>query len=351
MLQKDFCAQQNQNHTAGDLRFLLKAAAEEIADLHALAEKGFTHVLLDGADRSHALLGAWECVEDTFSSLGMRIVLAATTPNGLRVSARTETVSTTFLPFSDFCAENKGATLDTYLKSGGPTEAQIDPASLKVLDALNRRLLLRVLNDAAPSRTSWSVRLGSDIQKLARRLGERLGDEPAAPDLTRLRDLDIAASAEDETFVILPGLRQSLSARLVRELLADDVAAHLGAAERKIVEETVLRLVADRTLADLVLHYFLRTRKSETTDVFRVRFPAGGFDVVVADREELTCELYEVRNEVERSDRQLANLTDPDMLDTIEHRYGTIVGRTLVYNERNDWHASGVSYRKAADFL
>ena len=327
------------------------AVGDLLADLHALAEKGFTHVLLDGADRSHALLGAWECVEDTFSSLGMRIVLAATTPNGLRVSARTEIVSTTFLPFSDFCAENKGATLDTYLKSGGPTEAQIDPASLKVLDALNRRLLLRVLNDAARSRTSWSVRLGSDIQKLARRLGERLGDEPAAPDLTRLRDLDIAASAEDETFIILPGLRQSLSARLVRELLADDVAAHLGAAERKIVEETVLRLVADRTLADLVLHYFLRTRKSETTDVFRVRFPAGGFDVVVADREELTCELYEVRNEVERSDRQLANLTDPDMLDTIEHRYGTIVGRTLVYNGRNAWHASGVSYRKAADFL
>ena len=321
------------------------------ADLHALADAGVDRLLIDGFDRARTSCTMCAAIEDTFAATGMRIVLTATTPSSLVVPARTEVVSTTFLDCAEFLSEREGATVDDYLRRGGPTADQICERDLNTLDALNRRILLRVLNDASRQHTARSARLGSDIQRLIRRLGETLGDEPSAEDVARLRTFSVVATAEDETFLVLPGLRRHLSERLVRELLADDVAAHLGAAERKIVEETILNLVADRTLADLVLYKALRTRRNETTDVFRVRFPSGGFDVVIADREELTCELYEVRNAAERNDRQLVNLTDPDMLDTIERRYGTIVSRTLVYNGRNAWHTSGIAYRKAEDFI
>ena len=40
MLQQNAQAQQNQNHTAGNLRLLLKAAAEYIADLHTCGAEG-----------------------------------------------------------------------------------------------------------------------------------------------------------------------------------------------------------------------------------------------------------------------------------------------------------------------
>ena len=327
------------------------AERDLLADLHALADQGVDRVLIDGFDRSPAICKLWTVLEDTFAATGLRIVLTATPPNALSVPANADTVSTTFLPFSDFQTGCEAATLDDYLRHGGPDETSLDETSLRTLDALNRRILLRVLNDAVRRRNVWSARLGNDIQKLVRRLGECLGKEPSAADIARLRKLGAVTTAEDETFIVLPELRHTLSVRLVRELLADDVAAHLGAAERKIVEEAILKLVADRTLADLVLYRMMRMRKNETTDVFRVRFPSGGFDAVVTDGEELTCELYEVRNAESRNDRQLVNLTDPDMLDTIEHRYGTIVSRTLVYCGRDAWHASGVAYRNAADFI
>lgn len=320
-----------------------------LTDLQMLAERGITRLLVDGLERVPTICKVWAAAEDVFAATGMRIVIAASQPHALELPARTEVVSTTFLPFSDFCIGRDNPTLDDYLRHGGPDMTQIDERSLRTLEAFNRRTLLRVLTDAARRRTAWSARLGNDIQKLVRRLEEFLGEEPSAADIARLRDLGLVATAEDETFLILPGLRHGLSRKLVRELLADDVAAHLGAAERKIVEETILSLVTDRTLADLVLYRMMLTRKNATTDVFRIRFPRGGFDVVVADREELTCELYEVRNATERTDRQLANLTDPDMLDTVEHRYGTIISRTLVYNGRNAWHASGIAYRKAVE--
>jgi len=322
-----------------------------LADLHTLSDQGINRILIDGFDRASALRKTCSVLEDTFAAIGLRIVLTVTVPNDIILPVRSQRISTTYLPLSDFLAEAKDATHADYLERGGPTEAQLETRALYAADALNRRDLLRVLSDAVHRRSFGSARLGNDIQKLMRCLEESLGEAPSASDLAYLRALGIVATAEDETFFILPGLRHALSTRLVRELLTDNVAAHLGAAERKIVEETILGLVANRTLADLVLYTMMQTRKRETTDVFRVRFPSGGFDVVVADREELTCELYEVCNTDERNDRQLANMTNPDMLDTIEHRYGTIISRTLVYNGRNAWHTSGIAYRNAVTFL
>lgn len=327
------------------------SAGDFLADLRRIAGGHARNVFIDGFGRAEALRDLAPVLEDTFAATGLRLVLAADQPHALAVSARTQAVSTTFLSYPDFLLGEGGATLDDYLRRGGPGEEQVGEEEKRTLDALNRRILLRVLADAVRRPSVRSSRLGSDLQMLARVLGERLGEGPAPADIARVRALNIVETAEDETFFILPGLRRSLSARLVRGLLADEAAAHLGAAERKIVEETILRLVADRTLADLVLYKTMLQRKNATTGVFRLRFPVGGIDVVVADREELTCELCEVRNETGRSDRQLESLDDADRLDAVEHLYGTIASRTLVYRGRNAWHTSGIAYRNVAGFL
>jgi len=290
-------------------------------------------------------------LEDVFSAAGMRLVVSASTPHGLTLSARTKTVSTTFQSFADFQILGAGDSVADYLRGGGAAEAQVDAATLQRLGAFNRHALIRDLLPGAGRRAEWSVRLANDIHRIFRTHAARAQEALAADDVSQLTRLGLVAAAEDETYLTAPGLRHALSARLVRDLLSDESAAHLGAAERKIVEEAVLRRVRDRTLADLVLHGLVRTRKSATTDVFRLRFPSGGYDAVVADRDELTCELYEVRCEPERNDRQLENLENADMLDTVEHRYGTIVSRTLVYLGRNAWHASGIAYRNAVPFL
>ena len=53
MLQQDLGAQQDQDHTAGDLRFFLKAATEDIADLHTgCAERAGAQTDQDHGDKN-----------------------------------------------------------------------------------------------------------------------------------------------------------------------------------------------------------------------------------------------------------------------------------------------------------
>lgn len=320
-------------------------------DLHTLVDLGVTRVLIDGLDRPVALVAAVPVLEDTFGALGLRLVATATTPHALHLSSRTRRISTTALSFEDAQSLDRNVSLEAYLQTGGPTLAQLDSRTRADLASLNAHALLDLLSAARHERRLGSARLTHDIQKLTRRLIEIIPPQPDETACSRLRQLDVVSLSEGEAFLIVPGIRHALSQGLLRRLLSEDVAAHLGAAERKLVEEQILRLVADRTLADLVLWETQRRRANDTTDVFRIRFPSGGFDVVVADREELTCELFEVRLASERHPQQLVNLENADMLDTVEHRYGTIVQRTLVYLGRNAWHASGIACRNAAQWL
>lgn len=133
--------------------------------------------------------------------------------------------------------------------------------------------------------------------------------------------------------------------------LAPPLSPHLGAAQRKSALAKLRRDLAERLLKDILLREMHERRASATTEVFTLELPHGGMDIVVADAEELTCELFEVHYSFERNERQLVRLTNGHNLDQIEHRYGMITSREVFYLGRNAWHATGVYYRNAANWL
>ena len=139
--------------------------------------------------------------------------------------------------------------------------------------------------------------------------------------------------------------------------LAADIAEHepnsphLGAAARKLARDRIRRERTEAKLREVILEETRLRRTTPTIEVIVPELPSGGVDMIVVDHEELTCELYEIRLATERDDRQLVHLENAHNLDALEHRYGTVTAREVLYLGRNAWHASGVYYRNAASYL
>jgi len=148
-----------------------------------------------------------------------------------------------------------------------------------------------------------------------------------------------------------PGMRHAQAQALVFALMNDPSFASVSARERKIVADAILDEVKGRMLEDIVLLETIKARGDGNTSAFKFQFAAGEFDMVVADRNHATCEIYEIKHSTVANDRQLRHLVDPKKLAATERRYGTILSRTVIYRGEGFVHASGVVYRNAAEYL
>jgi hypothetical protein len=148
-----------------------------------------------------------------------------------------------------------------------------------------------------------------------------------------------------------PGMRHAQAQALVFALMDDPSFASVSARERKIVADAILDEVKGRMLEDIVLLETIKARGDGNTSAFKLQFAAGEFDMVVADRNRATCEIYEVKHSTVADDRQLRHLVDPEKLAATERRYGTILSRTVIYRGGGFVHSSGIAYRNAAEYL
>ena len=261
----------------------------------------------------------------------------------------------------------------------------------RIIEDMNHRFVLQTLvrefessdlklasrnlaRTADPVRRTYAI-LKADIKNVTRRLMElldirraqdlKIGLTDACAEQIReyLQALDLivpcpiefdGAAADERSERVLfsqPGMRHAQAQTLVFALMADPSFSDMPARERKIVSDAILDEVKGRMLEDIVLLETIKARAGGATSVFKLQFAAGEFDMVVADRDAATCELYEVKHSTARDDRQLRHLVDAGKLAFAERRYGTILSRTVLYRGENFTHPSGVAYRNAAEYL
>ena len=260
----------------------------------------------------------------------------------------------------------------------------------RIIEDMNHRFVLQVLErefesgdlklakrnlvrTSDPSRQSEAI-LQADVPKVTRRLmdildirnadGRKLGLTDGCAEQIReyLAALDLIVpcpveymgktrSSSERILFAQPGMRFCQAQALVFALMADKALARASALERKIVRDAILDEVRGRMLEDIVLLETIKAKASETTSVFKLQFAAGEFDMVIADGESLTCELFEVKHSTERDDHQLRHLVDREKLAATEHRYGEITSRTVLYRGRDFRHPSGVTYRNVEKYL
>jgi hypothetical protein len=148
-----------------------------------------------------------------------------------------------------------------------------------------------------------------------------------------------------------PGMRFCQAQALVFSLMNDDSLSAIPARERKIVRDAILDEVRGRMLEDIVLLETIKARAGGTVSVFKLQFPAGEYDMVIADADTVTCSLFEVKHATTPDERQMRHLLDEEKIGLTEHRYGTVTSRTVLYRGQDFTHESGIAYRNVASYL
>ena len=150
------------------------------------------------------------------------------------------------------------------------------------------------------------------------------------------------------TVITQPGLRYAQATALVNSMLLDEQFSALSAVERKRILERILSEIQGRMMEDIVL---LETKLANPDkEVFQLQFAVGEFDMVVADAETLTCEIFEIKHSKEVIPAQYRHLTDEEKCAQTEHRYGTITARTVIYRGKTT-ESNNVKYINVEEYL
>ena len=157
------------------------------------------------------------------------------------------------------------------------------------------------------------------------------------------------SNSEDKKIVITqPGMRYSQATELVNSILQDEKFSSFSATERAYILERILSEVKGRMLEDIIL---IETKMANSKkQVFQLRFAIGEFDMVVADSETATCEIFEIKYSKEIIDKQYQHLNDDKKCEDAAFRFGTITGKYVIYRgETRD--VDGVKYVNAEEYL
>ena len=243
------------------------------------------------------------------------------------------------------------------------------PAAVRsVLGNQNLRFLLPVLQ------TLRNTEFSGVVEMILRQLTERpdglgRGTEYSGVEVVQSREIrDVLISMDliaercvettnpnaepsDEILYTQPWLRYGQVRALLRSLLSAKPFDDANEEEKDRVFETILDAVRGRLLKDVVLLESLKTADSNHS-VFRLEFEAEAFDMVIYDRKENACEVFEIANTRERTAEVYRALFDPEKCRRTEARFGPIRGRYVLYRDDDfDLPEVSVRYRNVENFL
>ena len=147
-----------------------------------------------------------------------------------------------------------------------------------------------------------------------------------------------------------PGMRYAIAKALVYSLMQDAYFNSISEKDKEYIVTKILDDVKGRMLEDIVL---LETFKSASKDeeVFQFKFDIGGeYDMVIYDKKNHTCRIYEIKHSTQITDRQMRHLIDAEKCKTIEERFGKISGKYVLYRGKNKT-IDDVKYMNVEQFL
>lgn len=150
-----------------------------------------------------------------------------------------------------------------------------------------------------------------------------------------------------------PGMRYCQAKALVSSLMEDPYFSVLSPEERKLLLDTILQDIRGRMLEDIVLFETSQVLPRNSR-AFKLRFNVGEIDMVIYDKDSLTCRLFEVKHSDKTDPLQYRHLIDEDKTAAIEHKYGRIISRTVLYRGRSCTIKDGdniIEYINVEDYL
>lgn len=155
---------------------------------------------------------------------------------------------------------------------------------------------------------------------------------------------------EERILFAQPGMRYCQAQALVHSLMKDEDFDLLPNEEKQYVTERILEEVRGRMLEDIIL---LETSKAlrKNYDVFKLQFIKGEFDMVIYNKMNNSCAIYEIKHSKEYVPEQGRHLMDENKLALTTPRFGSLEGRYVLYLGENMDSEDGIAYRNAEEFL
>lgn len=266
---------------------------------------------------------------------------------------------------------------------------ELTSAINRIIEDMNHRFVVRVLTSAFKShdlgsaaqvlRTDRNPERRSDVldridkEAVTRRLMEILDirnkeeqsigitDVHAAEIKEYLVALDLIVDCPLETamyseepldYVLFtqPGMRYCQAQALVHALTKDRVFSELSEMDKRMISERILEEVRGRMMEDIVLLETLKNKKRHQ-NVFKLRFSAGEFDMVIYDSKENQCECYEIKHSSQMTQHQVRNLVNEEWLEQTQWRFGEIVKRCVLYRGEDSMDENGIEYCNVERYL
>lgn len=216
-----------------------------------------------------------------------------------------------------------------------------------ILDRINREAVTEKLMEMLEIRNEEDRKIGiteahvSEIKEYLKAL-DLIVDCPA----------EIIQSTEPVEHVLFtqPGMRYCQAQALVFALMHDDAFSAFSERERSLACEKILEEVRGRMMEDIVLLETARSL-SRLERAFKLVLGRSEYDMVIFSSESLDCEAYEIKHSDVIVPRQYHVLEDPDACQALEHRYGPITRKCVIYRGENRRLENGVEYQNVADYL
>ncbi len=150
------------------------------------------------------------------------------------------------------------------------------------------------------------------------------------------------------TAIAQPGMRYAQAEGLVRQLLLDEEFRDISAKDRAFVRDRIMNEIKGRMMEDIVILETMMANPDK--EVFKLQFAVGEFDMVIADPETITCEIYEIKHSIEAVPEQYKNLIDLQKCKETEFRFGDIKRKAVIY--RGDEKKEGnIEYLNVEEYL
>lgn len=147
-----------------------------------------------------------------------------------------------------------------------------------------------------------------------------------------------------------PGMRYSIAKALVYSLLQDKYFKSISEQDKDYIINKILEDVKVRMLEDIVLLEVVKTLPKNKF-AFKFKFDLGGeFDMIIYDKNDYTCEIYEIKHSEKATKEQTRHLLDQEKTKLIENKYGKIIKKAVLYRGK-DTNVDDIQYLNVENFL
>ncbi len=104
-------------------------------------------------------------------------------------------------------------------------------------------------------------------------------------------------------------------------------------------------------LEDMVLFETSKTLNRKRYKIFKLQFDVGEFDMVIYDREENVCGIYEIKHSDKVNENQYRHLINEEKCKLTERRFGNIVSKNVLYRGESFETENGIRYSNVEEYL